>query len=126
MKKFYKRGGIVKSIYEPGSNLRVKKDDKWVDVTAADMIKLSKAFLKQGEKVKLTNKIPQYMAIFDRKAVLVNLVDKTIQKHNYTNIIIKNKVFAEFLAELFNLYWERANSVQSFKVNKGNKKIKSN
>ena len=72
------------------------------------------------------NKIPQHMAIFDRKVVYVRLVDKSIQRHNITNIIIKNKPFAEFLAELFNLYWEKANSVQSFKITKGNKKIKSN
>ena len=113
--KFYKRGGIIRSIYEISTDFKVKIKGKWVDVDLPGLVETCETFEKNGEKVKLINRIPQNFTVFDSKAVFINLVDETITKHNRSDIIVKNERFAKSMEDLFNFYWEKSMTVQEFK-----------
>lgn len=114
-KKFYKRGGYFKSIYENTTNFRVKINNKWKNVTKEDLIKMCEEFAKQGEQIKFLDEVPQIMAVFDEKIVYINLYDEAIPAKDMTDIIIKNKRFATFMTGLFNLYWDKANALDELK-----------
>lgn len=114
--KFFKRGGKIRSIYEASTNFKMEKDNKWVSVTSKDeLINLCLSFEKQGEKIRLAKKVPQNMAIFDEQIVFLSLTDLTIPKNNRTDVIIRNKNFAEYMIELFEKYWEKSSTVEQFK-----------
>lgn len=114
--KFFKRGGKIRSIYEASTNFKMERDNKWVSVTSKEeLINLCLSFEKQGEKIRLAKKVPQNMAIFDEQIVFLSLTDLTIPKNNRTDLIIRNKNFAEYMIELFEKYWEKGSTVEQFK-----------
>jgi sugar-specific transcriptional regulator TrmB len=114
--RFFKRGGKIRSIYEASTNFKMEKDNKWVSVTSREeLINLCLAFEKQGEKIRLAKKVPQNMAIFDEQIVFLSLTDLTIPKNNRTDVIIRNKNFAEYMIELFEKYWEKGSTIEQFK-----------
>ena len=112
---FFKRGGTARSIYEASTNFKFEKDTGWVTVTKEDLIELCEGFEKQGEKIRLAKKVPQNMAIFDQTTVFISLSDLTIPRNNRTDIIIRNKNFASYMVELFELYWKNSNTLEEFK-----------
>lgn len=114
-KMFFKKGGKIRSIYEASLNFKFEKEGKWINVTQNDLINLCEKFQKEGEQIRLADKVPQNMAIFDRKIVFINLVDKTKPKDNKTDIIIRNEEYAANQIELFELYWERSFTIKDFK-----------
>lgn len=114
-KKFFKRGGVIKSIYEANSNFRIKINNRWENVTRQGLIKLCETFIKQGEEIKLVNEVPQFVAIFDEKIVYFSLWDENIPKEDATDIFIHNKKFAAFITTMFNTYWDKADSIEIFK-----------
>ncbi len=120
-KKFYKRGGYVKTIYENTTNFRIKINNKWQNVTKEGLIKLCEEFAKQGEQVKFLDEVPQIMGVFDEKIVFISLYDEAIPARDMSDIIIKNKRFAAFMTGLFNLYWDKANSLEELKKQMYNK-----
>ncbi len=113
--KFYKKGGKVKSIYEGSLNFKLEKDGKWISPTKEDIIDLLLFFENQGEQIKLAKTVPQNMAIFDGEIVFLSLTDLTIPRNNRTDVIIRNKNFATYMVELFELYWKNANTIDEFK-----------
>ncbi len=114
--RFFNRGGKIRSIYEASTNFKMEKDNKWVSVTSREeLINLCLAFEKQGEKIRLAKKVPQNMAIFDEQIVFLSLTDLTIPKNNRTDVIIRNKNFAEYMIELFEKYWEKGSTIEQFK-----------
>lgn len=115
---FVKAGGVIKSIYEASTNFRFEKDGKWVGVTKDDLIKLCEGFEKQGEKIKLAERVPQNMVIFDRQIVYLSLVDSSKPKNNRTDLIIRNKNFAEYMIELFESHWGKSKTVKEYKNEK--------
>lgn len=114
-KRFHKRGGSFKSIYEAGGNFRVKINGQWQNVTREGLIKLCESFEKQGEQVRLMDSVPQIMAIFDEKIVYFRLSDESIPVSERSDVIISNKKFAEFISNLFNLYWDKADTIETIK-----------
>lgn len=114
-KEFYKKGGVVKSLYESSTNFKFEKDNKWYDVTKQDFVNLLDGFSSQGEQVKLLDRVPINVTIFDRKIVFFSLVDYTTPKNNRTDLIVRNPEYAEFLCELFELYWKRAETLETYK-----------
>ena len=112
---FFKKGGKIRSIYEASLNFKFEKEGKWIDVTQSDLIELCERFEKEGEQIRLAEKVPQNMAIFDRRIVFTNLVDKTRTKENKTDIIIRNEEYAANQIELFDLFWERSFTIEDFK-----------
>ncbi len=114
-KKFYKRGGYVKTIYENKTDFRLKINNKWQNVTKEGLIKICEEFTKYGEQIRFLDEVPQIMAVFDEKIVYINLYDESIPIRDMSDIIIKNKRFATFMTGLFNLYWDKANSLEELK-----------
>lgn len=114
--KFYKRGGVVRSIYEASTNFKMEKNNKWVKVTTKEeLINLCLTFEKQGEKIRLSQNVPQNVAIFDEQIVFLSLMDLTMPASNRTDVIIRNKNFAKYMIELFELYWKQGYTVDEFK-----------
>jgi sugar-specific transcriptional regulator TrmB len=113
--KFHKRGGVVKSIYEKNGDFKIKINNKWQSVTHEGLIKLCEEFSKQGEQIKLLNDVPQIMAVFDEMIVYFSLYDENIPTDELSDVIIKNKRFASFITNLFNLYWDKADTIEQLK-----------
>ncbi|RPI14804.1 MAG: hypothetical protein EHM58_15595 [Ignavibacteriae bacterium] len=120
-KKFFKRGGVFKSIYESNSNFRIKINNKWENVTREGLIKLCETFIKQGEQIKLLDKVPQIMAVFDDSTVYFSLYDENIPIEETSDVIIKNKKFAAFITGLFTSYWDSADTIETLKQQLYNK-----
>lgn len=114
-KKFYKKGGVVRSIYEASLNFKIESGGKWIPATKEELIKLLDSFQKQGEQIKLAHKVPQIMAIFDKQTVFISLIDETITKNNRTDIIIRNKNYAEYAREIFDNYWNKSMTLDEYK-----------
>ena len=111
---FFKKGGKIRSIYEASLGFKFEKDGKWVNVTQSDLTDLCEKFQKEGEQIRLADKVPQNMAIFDRKVVFISLVDKTKTKNNRTDVIIRNAEYASNQIELFELYWNKSQTIEEY------------
>ena len=111
---FFKKGGKIRSIYEASLEFKFEKDGKWVNVTQSDLTDLCEKFQKEGEQIRLADKVPQNMAIFDRKVVFISLVDKTKTKNNRTDVIIRNAEYASNQIELFELYWNKSQTIEEY------------
>lgn len=113
--EFTKRGGKIKTLFDAGSNFKLKFGDEWKEVTPAALVKMCEKYSIPGEEIRLASSVPQNMAIFDRKTVFFSLVDPNIPKYNRSDIIVKNENFANFMVESFNSAWEKADTVEEFK-----------
>lgn len=111
----HKRGGYIKSIYESSTNFRIKIDDEWKNVTKEELIKLCEEFVKQGEQVKFLDEVPQFIAVFDETTVYISLHDENTPPAENSDVIINNKRFASFITSLFNLYWDKADTLKVLK-----------
>jgi len=114
-KDFYNRGGVFKSIYEKSTNFRIKINDEWKNVSKEDLIRICEEFAKHGEKIKFLDEVPQIMAVFDESVVYISLHDENTPIIENSDIIIKNKRFASFITSLFNLYWDKADTLDILK-----------
>lgn len=114
-KKFMKKGGVIKSLYQVSENFRIKKDNKWIKGTISDLIKACEFFEQSGEILRLSESPVPNMTIFDREIVFLNITDKTLPKHNEADIMIKNKEFAQNMVIVFESLWEKANELGEFK-----------
>jgi sugar-specific transcriptional regulator TrmB len=117
----YKRGGIIKSIYEASYNFKIKINERWENVSSAGLLELCKGFENQGEQVRISKKIFQNMVIFDRKTVFVSLVDPAVAKYNRSDVIIHNENYANSMVEYFNLCWEKSLTTGDFEKSIGTK-----
>ena len=114
-KRLFKRGGYIKSIYENSTSFKLKINDKWQNVTKQDLIELCEEFAKHGEDIRFLNEVPQILAVFDERIVYISLFDETIPARDSSDVIIKNKRFASFVISLFNLYWDKADTLEILK-----------
>lgn len=114
-KKLFKRGGYIKSLYENSTNFKLKINDKWQDVSKQDLITLCEEFSKHGEDIRFLNEVPQILAVFDERIVYISLFDEKIPARDSSDVIIKNKRFASFVISLFNMYWDKADTLEMLK-----------
>ena len=112
---FVKNGGTIKTIYEVSENFRINEGGKWVVVGAEKLIDILKETEGEGGEVKLTKKVYQNMAIFDRKIVYISLVDPTVSRYNRSDIIVKDQNFAEAMALYFEQSWRDAEKPEDFR-----------
>jgi len=112
---FCKRGGVIKSIYEVGHELRLRTEGKWKEASTEDLIQILTNFTSQGEIIRLADSVPQIMAIFDRKVVYVGLIDPNISQYNRSDMIVKNENFASSMVDYFENRWERAYTLDILK-----------
>jgi sugar-specific transcriptional regulator TrmB len=113
--EFRKRGGVIKTLFEASYNFKLKIKDKWREATPAALVEMCETQSIPGEQIKLTDSVPQNMAVFDRKAVFFSLVDPNIPKYNRSDIIVKNESFANFMADTFDSCWQKADTIEEFK-----------
>jgi sugar-specific transcriptional regulator TrmB len=118
----YKRGGVIKSVYEASYNFKIKMNDKWENVSPAGLLELCRGFEQQGEQVRISENVFQNMVIFDRKTVFISLVDPAIAKYNRSDVIIHNENYASSMAEYFYSCWEKSSTTEEFGKNIGTKK----
>lgn len=112
---FYKKGGIIKSVYEAGDNYKIKKENKWVKASKSDFIKILEKFEKNGEQIRISEEGLPTMTIFDRELVYLNVADKSIPRHNEADIIIRNRELAESMIKVFNTFWKQSYKIQDYK-----------
>lgn len=113
--KFYKKGGVIKSVYEAGENYKVKKNDKWVKASKVDFVKILEKFEKAGEQIRISIDEVPTIVIFDRETVYINIADKSLPRHNEADIIIRNKNFAESMLKVFNTFWKDSLKIKEYK-----------
>ncbi|HRJ02857.1 MAG TPA: hypothetical protein PK605_00490, partial [Ignavibacteria bacterium] len=114
-KNLHKRGGYIRSIYESSTNFKLKIDDKWQDVSKEDLIRMCEDFVKHGEEIRFLSEIPQILAVFDERIVYISLTDEKIPARDSSDVVIKNKRFASFVTGLFNIYWDKADTLGALK-----------
>ncbi len=107
-RSFVKKGGVMKSVYEMSLNFKVIKDNSRKDATLKDLLRICKAFERNGEKIKISKSELPNMTIFDGSTVFINIPDKNVPRHNNADIIIRNRSFAERMKDLFNFYWNQS------------------
>ncbi len=61
------------------------------------------------------------MAVFDESIVFFSLYDESIPARDMSDVIIKNKRFANFITGLFNMYWDKADTLEILKNELNNK-----
>jgi sugar-specific transcriptional regulator TrmB len=120
--KLYKSGGIVRSIYEASYNFKVRLDNEWKKIDPRGLLDLCKGFEKQGEQLRISEKIFQNVAVFDRKEVFVSLVDPSLPKYNRSDMIVHNENYAESMAEYFMSVWNKSFTTEEFEKRIGTKK----
>ncbi|HEY5534223.1 MAG TPA: helix-turn-helix domain-containing protein [Ignavibacteria bacterium] len=113
--KFIKNGGVIKSVYQASDDFKLKTKEGWKQGTLEDLIKTVTGFEKYGEQVRINNSTVPNITIFDRQTVYINVIDKTVPKHNEADIITRNKPFAESMVTVFDAFWEKSFSVNEFK-----------
>lgn len=112
---FFKKGGVIKSIYEASLDFKIIKDNSRQDAELEDLLRICSKFQKAGEQIKISKSELPNMTIFDRKIVFINIQDKLVPRHNNADIIIKNEYFANRMIELFNYYWNKSYSIDEMK-----------
>jgi sugar-specific transcriptional regulator TrmB len=120
-KDFVKRGGVIRSIYEASSSFKIKVKDQWITGTSDDLIKICKSYRSYGEQLKLSAAHLMNMTIFDREIVFTNVDDKSIPRHNKSDIIVRNKNYAKNMIDLFEHYWSEAYTLDEFEKIKSKK-----
>lgn len=113
--KFHKRGGKIKSIYQSTSDFKIQINNKWQNVSREGLIKFCEEFAKQGEEVRFMEEVPQIMAVFDDDIVYFSLYDENIPFRDMSDVIIKNRRFAKFIINLFNMYWDKSDTLELLK-----------
>jgi hypothetical protein len=118
-KNFLKRGGVIKNLYDAGSDFKIKIDGVWKNVSKENFPDFIDKLVIEGEEIRLTESVKQNILICDRKVVFISLVDPTISRYNRSDIIIKNENYASSMADYFNTCWEKAYRVEEFKRRRG-------
>ncbi|MBK8984160.1 MAG: hypothetical protein IPM38_18045 [Ignavibacteria bacterium] len=116
--EFYKRGGVIKSIYEASYNFKIIKDNSRKNAALDDLLRICRKFEKAGEKVRISERQLPNLTIFDRNIVFVNIQDKNIPRHNNSDIIIRNEDFALKMLDLFDFYWNDSKELKGFVTEK--------
>lgn len=104
-REFIKKGGTVKTIYEASKDFKIKVEGSWQVIAPDKLAAFVNEMQGEGGEVRLTDKVNQFMAIFDRKIVYISLADPTVSRYNRSDIVVKNKNFAESMAQYFELTW---------------------
>lgn len=113
-KKFVEKGGVLKLIYEASRDFKINVDGQWQVITPDKLRDFIGELKVDGGEVRFTDKVFQFMAIFDRKVVFISLADPTISRYNRSDIVVKNQNFAETMAEFFEQSWNKAVKPEDF------------
>ncbi|MFA8301220.1 MAG: TrmB family transcriptional regulator [Hyphomicrobiales bacterium] len=79
-----------------------------------NFIKMIEFFERMGEEVKVIDKLPLKFFIFDKNDVLITL--KKAINNQLTAMSIEHGDLALTLMEIYDLYWEKAETINEFKL----------
>jgi hypothetical protein len=96
------RGVLYKSLYE------IETENK------QEFIKKVQYFQKMGENVKLSYKLPFKLFIFDTRITMLALRNTAAPGLSFTTMTIEHSDFAEAHAGIFELYWEKSQTIEEF------------
>jgi len=80
-----------------------------------DFFRIIKMFADAGEEVKLINKLPLKLLIFDEKTVMFTLEDIILSKPSFTSMVIEHSAIVTTLKEVFYMYWQKGMTLEEFK-----------
>ena len=96
-----KKGVVHRSIYEVEDNQK-------------EFIKKIKHFESAGETIRINEKLPLKLIIFDRKNVVMTLHNNSDMGSLFTAMSIDQRDFANSMADIFELYWRNSMSVDEY------------
>lgn len=108
---FIKKGGIFKAIYERPEFIKIMKDDKIQTFHFKDVLDVFKKFEENGEQIRITDAEITTFAIFDRYTVYLNIFEPALPSNKRSDIFIKNKELAQYLASTFEFYWGNSKKI---------------
>lgn len=108
---FVKKGGIFKAIYDTPEFLKVYRDDKISTLHFKDTLEVFKKFENNGEQIRITAENITTFAIFDRYTVYLNIFEPALPSNKRSDIFIKNKDLAQYLASTFEFYWGNSKKI---------------
>ena len=121
---FYKKGGVIKSIYQSNNQFKLKTKKGWITGSEKDLADTLEKFEILGEKIKITSRNVPNITVFDKSTVFMNVNDKTIPRHNEADIIVRSESFALSMISVFDYLWESSFTIKEFKKNIANKSLK--
>lgn len=80
-----------------------------------DFYKAIKEFACANEEIRVIDKIPFKMYVFDEKIAMFTLEDSISKKTSLTSMIVEHNELAKGLKDIFNLYWGNAILFENFK-----------
>lgn len=108
---FTKKGGSFKAIYERPEFLKVLRNNKIETLHFNDALKIFKKFEENGEQIRITDAEITTFAIFDRYTVYLNIFEPALPSNKRSDIFIKNKELAQYLASTFEFYWGNSKKI---------------
>jgi sugar-specific transcriptional regulator TrmB len=109
---FIKKGGIVKSIYDKPEFLKIVTDGKTETLHFKDALNVFQKFEDNGEQIRFTDIDIASFAIFDRYTVYFNIFEPALPTNKKSDIVVKNKELANYLANTFEFYWGNSNTIK--------------
>lgn len=109
-----KRGVELRSIYEFTDNFKIKINGKWERPDKKKILDLYKKYEAQGEKIRILDKVPQIMDIFDSETVFISFSGEKIPTREMTDIIVKSKDYAQLMKDMFEMYWKKGMTIKEF------------
>ena len=98
------RGVKYKGIYEV------------MEARKLNIIKRIEIYMEAGEEIRVAYELPMKMIIFDKRIALFALRDKITSKPSLTTMIIEHPDIAKALKETFNMYWQKAMTLEEYKL----------
>lgn len=114
-KKLLKKGVSIKSIYEISTDFKIKINDTWENVSLEGFAEICEQYENGGAEIRLIKHVPQNFAVFDGEVVFLNIVKDVKGKPESSDIITRNKNFAELMQYTFMNMWNSSMRVSEFK-----------
>lgn len=72
------------------------------------------AYHKQGVRIRVCERVPLKLALFDGRCGLMALLDPVLTRPALTAIIFEHAAFAEAMSGLFESYWSRGRELEAY------------
>lgn len=76
-----------------------------------------KSYEKAGEEIRVVEHLPLKLHVFDEKVVMFALENRLTPRSNLTTMIIEHEDLAHTLKEIFQVYWDKALTLDEFMEN---------
>ncbi len=100
------RNVVCKGLYE--------YDNSMDESSKVNFISMMEHYSRMGEEVRVINKLPMKLAIIDQRVTMLALNDPVSLTPSITTMIITHPSFAIAQKEVFNSYWQKAESLENF------------